>query len=351
MSALQLAPSRPLDDTPAPAHSASSRDAHHERGKARTNMAAKDSRYIVGIDLGTTHTVVAYVDTNAGIDAPISLFEIEQLVAPGEIESRPLLHSLRYHAAPSELGDDDRQLPWHPRDLEGVPDGVIGQLARDLGAKVPGRLVASAKSWLSHPVGRPHGGHPALGRARRGAEDLARRRRARATSRTSATAWDHRFPDEPLVRAVGRAHRARVVRRGRPRAHPAGRPAGRALPACACSRSRRPRSTTGSAGTMTQIDELVGQMHLALVVDVGGGTTDLTLIQVELRESGPRLTRVAVGDHLMLGGDNMDLALAHDAEGRLGAEGQARRGPLHAAHPAVPHGQGAPARATTRRSR
>ena len=61
-------------------------------------------------------------------------------------------------------------------------------------------------------------------------------------------------------------------------------------------------------------------MHLALVVDVGGGTTDLTLIQVELRESGPRLTRVAVGDHLMLGGDNMDLALAHAAESRLGAK-------------------------------
>jgi hypothetical protein len=76
------------------------------------------------------------------------------------------------------------------------------------------------------------------------------------------------------------------------------------------------------------MDELVQRMHLAMVVDVGGGTTDLTLIQVELRESGPRLTRVAVGDHLMLGGDNMDLALARDAEARIGSQKQLTTGQL-----------------------
>ncbi len=287
-------------------------------------MAAKDSRYIVGIDLGTTHTVVAYVDTNAGLDAPISLFEIEQLVAPGEIESRPLLHSLRYHAAPSELSDDDRQLPWHPRDLEGVPDGVIGQLARDLGAKVPGRLVASAKSWLSHPsVDRtaailPWGAPdevPKISPVGASASYLAHVREA----------WDHRFPDEPLsAQSVVLTVPASFDEGARTLTLRAARLAG--LSSVRLLEEPQAAFYDWLGRHDEQIEELVGQMHLALVVDVGGGTTDLTLIQVELRDSGPRLTRVAVGDHLMLGGDNMDLALAHDAEGRLGAKGKLAAG-------------------------
>ena len=105
----------------------------------------------MGIDLGTTHTVVAYVDTARGPDAPIEELAVEQLVAPGEIEARPLLHSLRYHPSAGELNREETVLPWSARSLPDVPDGVVGELARALGAKVPGRLVASAKSWLSHP--------------------------------------------------------------------------------------------------------------------------------------------------------------------------------------------------------
>ncbi|HJL17474.1 MAG TPA: Hsp70 family protein [Sandaracinaceae bacterium LLY-WYZ-13_1] len=278
-------------------------------------MASKDSRYIVGIDLGTTHTVVAYVDTTRGPDAPIEELSIEQLVAPGEIEARPLLHSLRYHYADGELSEDDRQLPWNPPALEGVPDGVVGQLALDLGAKVPGRLVPSAKSWLSHPqVDRtaailPWGAPeevPKISPVAASASYLAHVR----------SAWDHHFPDEPL--------RQQSTVLTVPASFDEGARA-LTLQAAKLAGLGRVRLLEEPQAAFydwlgrheEQIDELVSRMHLALVVDVGGGTTDLTLIQVELRESGPRLTRVAVGDHLMLGGDNMDLALAHAAEARL----------------------------------
>lgn len=276
---------------------------------------AKDSRYIVGIDLGTTHTVVAYVDTRRGPDAPITELALAQLVAPGEIEARPLLHSLRYHYAPNELSDDALLLPWHTTKLEGVPDGVVGQLARDLGAKVPGRLVPSAKSWLSHtgvdrtaailPWGAPDE-VPKVSPVGASASYLGH----------VSCAWDHRFPDEPLSEqnvvltvpaSFDEGARALTLR--------AAREAG-------LSRVRLLEEPQAAfydwlGRNEANIDELVEDVHLALVIDVGGGTTDLTLIQVEIRPSGPRLTRVAVGDHLMLGGDNMDLALAHDAEAQI----------------------------------
>src|SRR5258706_16480223 len=111
--------------------------------------------YSVGIDLGTTHTVVAYADRASGAAAEILLFEIDQLVAPGEVAARPLLPSMRYHPAPGELAPGDVALPW---DGAGGDTAVIGELARRLGPQVPGRPVASAKSRLSHGgLGRPAG--------------------------------------------------------------------------------------------------------------------------------------------------------------------------------------------------
>ncbi len=113
----------------------------------------KAPRFLVGIDLGTTHTVVAYADMSNGLDkARRRLFEIEQLVAPGEVASKPLLPSFRYHPTQGELADEDLLLPWSGAELPGELDGVVvGEWARELGSKVEGGLVASAKSWLSHP--------------------------------------------------------------------------------------------------------------------------------------------------------------------------------------------------------
>jgi molecular chaperone DnaK (HSP70) len=104
----------------------------------------KSAQYHIGIDLGTTHTVVAYAKIQQK-NAPIQIFEIEQLVAPGEVASRPLLPSVRYHPARGELSDTD--MAFSPAGEQ----AVIGQAARVLSAKTQGRFVSSAKSWLSHP--------------------------------------------------------------------------------------------------------------------------------------------------------------------------------------------------------
>ncbi|MBL8249234.1 MAG: molecular chaperone DnaK, partial [Candidatus Competibacter sp.] len=103
---------------------------------------------MVGIDLGTTHTVVACADLRAA--AEIQLFAIEQLIAPGAVAARPLLPSVRYHPAAGELAAADIQLPWVFVDPGAVAHVILGELARERGARTPGRLVASAKSWLSH---------------------------------------------------------------------------------------------------------------------------------------------------------------------------------------------------------
>ncbi len=278
-------------------------------------------RYCVGIDLGTTHTVVAYAETNGGTKkTEIRLFEIDQLVAPGEVAPRPLLPSLRYHPAVSELAASDIQLPWPQPDLDkDFPPAVLGELARELGSKVPGRLVASAKSWLSHPsVDRtasilPWGG----------AEDVIKISPLHASASYLdyvRVAWNTRFPKHPLEKqdvvltlpaSFDEAARVLTVEAARL----AGLTRVRLVeePQAACY-----DWLTYHADAL---ESALADVRLLLVCDVGGGTTDLTLIRVRHERGRPKLERIGVGDHLMLGGDNMDLAIAHVAERRLLASG------------------------------
>jgi len=278
------------------------------------------SRYLVGIDLGTTHTVVAYAD-GTDPEHAVQVFPIEQLVAPGEVAPRPLLPSLRYHLAPGELAEGDRPLPWPPDPFTGaLPDAVLGELARGLGSKVPGRLVASAKSWLSHPaVDRdaailPWGAPPAVPRV--SPVDASASYLAHVRS-----AWIHAFPGYPLEAQhvvltvpasfdeVARSLTVEAARRaGLPRVHLVEEPQAACYDWLARHRGELASTLEG--------------VRALLVCDVGGGTTDLTLIQVAWEGGSPQLLRVAVGDHLMLGGDNMDLALAHLAEARILTSGE-----------------------------
>ncbi len=262
----------------------------------------------VGIDLGTTHTVLAYAPLAGG---EIQVFPIPQTIAAGEVAPRPLLPSLRFHAAPGALAADDLLLPW-PSD----ETSILGTFARELGQQTPGRLVASAKSWLSHPsVDRTAAilpwGAP---------DDVAKVSPLDASAsylRHLRQAWDHAHPHAPLARQ-------QIVL---------------TVPA---SFDDGARELTLQAATLAGLPEvhlieepqaavydwvhshqadLAGQLagtHRLLVVDVGGGTTDLTLIDVTLDAQGlPQLSRTGVGDHLVLGGDNMDLALARWLEPRL----------------------------------
>lgn len=100
---------------------------------------------IVGIDLGTSNCAVAWVDPARGSGAEVHDFPVPQLVRPGEVAPRPLLPSFAYLPLPGEFPDGALKLPW------AEPPQIIGELARWQGARVPGRVVASAKSWLCHP--------------------------------------------------------------------------------------------------------------------------------------------------------------------------------------------------------
>ena len=275
-------------------------------------------RYRVGIDLGTTNTVVAYAPTGGD---EIRLFDIEQLVAPGQVKALPMLPSVRYHPAPGELAAGALQLPW-PQTETGEGAVVIGQLARTLGAQVPGRLVASAKSWLSHAgVDRlapilPWGGAADPGKVSPMAASASYLAHVRA-------AWNARFPAQPLEQ--------QDVVLTLPASFDDG---ARALTMAAARQAGLGKLRLLEEPQAVLYDWLfrhrqtlaadLAHTRLVLVCDVGGGTTDLSLIKVELHEGLPRLTRIAVGNHLMLGGDNMDLALAHVAEARLAATGAAR---------------------------
>ncbi|GAB4209210.1 MAG: Hsp70 family protein [Sandaracinaceae bacterium] len=287
---------------------------------------SSEPRYIVGIDLGTTHTVVSYVRIDAPSGSPEArpaIFALEQLVAPGEIDARPLMPSVRYQPADGELAADAITLPWDLADVPGSEGPyVVGELARELGAKVPGRLVVSAKSWLSHAsVDRtaailPWGAGPEV----RKVSPVV----ASATYLAHvADAWDHAHPAAPLAEqeivltipaSFDEGARALTLEAARI----AGLPRVRLL--------EEPQAAFYDwLGQREDVAQAVAGLRLALVVDVGGGTTDLTFIRVEQRESGPRLSRIAVGDHLMLGGDNMDLLLAREAEAKLGGKLPATR--------------------------
>ena len=283
-------------------------------------LSDERARYLVGIDLGTTNTAVAYVDTPRGRHSGSRMFAVPQLVAPGEVAPRRQLPSFVYLAGEHDLAPAETALPW---DAAADAAPVVGELARAQGARMAGRLIASAKSWLCHARRRSPGRHPAVGRRDGRGHAVAGRRAGARSSRTSARPGITRTRDGGRVRrAGGRAHRAGVVRRGGARADPRGGRAGPATRRSCCSRSRRPRSTPGSTHPAGARAAALGAAQRVLVFDVGGGTTDFTLIAVGA--DGEAFERIAVGDHLLLGGDNIDLALAKMVEQRLvAASGQA----------------------------
>ncbi len=288
-------------------------------------------RYVVGIDLGTSNTVVAFIEKGSD---DIHVFDVDQLVGLGEVGARPLLPSVRYHPARGELNAGDLQLPWHrakphpPHATQETQATIVGQLARTLGAQVPGRLVASAKSWLSYsevdrlapilPWGAP-GDVAKVSPVEASASYLAHVR----------AAWNARFPDAPLEQQdVVLTVPASFDEGARALTLEAARLA--QLPALRLLEEPQAAFYDWLYQHRTSLGEELLDTRLVLVCDVGGGTTDFTLIQVQMDAAGtPQLTRIGVGNHLMLGGDNMDLALARIVESRL-AQGQAANARLSA---------------------
>jgi molecular chaperone DnaK (HSP70) len=267
-------------------------------------------RFVVGIDLGTVNTALAWVDLarEGDLAAAIEPFAVPQLVAPGEVRARRLLPSCAYLPGP-ELPASALHLPWGERPV------VVGELAREQGARVPGRLVTSAKSWLANPRadrtapllpwGAPEG-VPRISPVAASALYLGHLR----------DAWDHARPDAPLAaQEVVLTVPASFDEAARELTLAAAREAG--LGAVSLVEEPQAAFQDWASRHRAALAAALGGARLVLVVDVGGGTTDLTLVAAEARDGRPALTRLAVGDHLLLGGDNVDLALARAVEGRL----------------------------------
>lgn len=267
-------------------------------------------RFIAGIDLGTVNSALAAVDlARDDPGAAVEAFAIPQLVAPGEVRERPLLPSCAYLPGP-ELPPAALRLPWGERP---VPVGV---LAREQGARVSGRLVTSAKSWLANaradrrapilPWGAPEG-VPRVSPVAASALYLAHLR----------DAWDHLHPGAPLAaQEVLVTVPASFDEAARALTLEAAREAG--LGPVTLLEEPQAAFHDWAGRHRADLVAALGGARLVLVVDVGGGTTDLTLVAAQVRDGAPSFTRVAVGDHLLLGGDNVDLALARAAEARLG---------------------------------
>lgn len=270
--------------------------------------------YSIGIDLGTTNCALAFTPL-AEEDAVPAAFPIPQVVHPGEVRAQELLPSFLYLPSDVELPAGAVALPWDPDAKE-----AVGTFARARGAGTPTRLVSSAKSWLSY-----------AGVDRRGAilpwgapEEVTRLSPLEASARYLQhlrAAWDAEHPDAPLAEqdvvltvpasfdAVARELTVEAARRAgfdeslrlleEPQA---------ALYAWLADR-----------GPAWRQEVTVGDV--VLVCDIGGGTTDFSLMAVREEDGSLHLERVAVGDHILLGGDNMDLTLAYAVRARLEREG------------------------------
>ncbi|MDP2904524.1 MAG: Hsp70 family protein [Methylovulum sp.] len=273
-------------------------------------------RFSVGIDLGTTHCVLSYAKIDATDDEFVQqVMAIPQLTAPGMIEDSYQLPSFLYQAHEAELAEGSTALPWTAK-----PEFLVGEIARNLGSKTPIRLVSSAKSWLCH-AGVDCKSPILPTEAPEDVERVSPFQASVAYLQHISDAWHYKYPNAPL------AQQDLVI------TVPASfDPAARELTveaARAVGLNQAILLEEPQAAVYSWIEKSCGDWRkqatcgdVILVIDIGGGTTDLSLIAVTQQNGNLELTRVAVGDHILLGGDNMDLALAYTVKAKLEQEGQ-----------------------------
>jgi hypothetical protein len=273
-------------------------------------------RYLIGIDLGTTNSALAVIDasTSARTAVPkIVPLPVPQVVSPGEVKDRALLPSFLYLPGEHDLPPGAVALPWDP-----ARNYAVGEFARVQGGRVPGRLVSSAKSWLCHagvdrnsallPWAAPPD-VPRISPVEASARYLlhlveawntrmAKTDADRIEKQTVVLTVPASFDDVARTLTVEAAKKAgleEVVLIEEPQA------------AFYCWLATHPPAEATALKPGSR----------CLVVDVGGGTSDFSLIEAIEQEGEIGFVRQAVGDHLLLGGDNMDLALARAIETRL----------------------------------
>lgn len=281
----------------------------------------KEGRYIVGIDLGTTNCVVAYSDMQVERApremAKIELFRVPQLTGPGAVELRDSLPSFLYVKEGHEDDSDALQLPWQEEETI----TVAGEFARERGAEVPHKLISSAKSWLCNSaVDRES---PILPwDATKDIEKLSPVQASCALLRHIKNAWNHEMAgdDDPSLCLENQSIYLTVP----------------------ASFDAVARELTVKAAKMAGLKDIVlieepqsafyawidkagddwrdqvEKGDLVLVCDIGGGTSDFSLIEVNEGADGLlNLERVAVGNHLLVGGDNLDLTLSYFLAAKL----------------------------------
>ncbi|EOU3286110.1 Hsp70 family protein [Vibrio harveyi] len=284
---------------------------HSQEASVETQQTPKFS---VGIDLGTTHCVMSFVDTHDE-DARVEAMPIPQLTAPGTVETRSQLGSFLYQPHEHEMNPQSRVLPWSSE-----PKALVGAIARNLGSKTPIRLVASAKSWLCHagvnrrdaflPAGSP--------------EEVEKVSPLRATElylEHLKDAWNHTNPNHNLA---DQDVTITVPASFDPAARDLTAEAARNVGFVHLTLLEEPQAALynwiDNSDDKWRDEVEVGD--IVLVVDIGGGTTDLSLVEVTEDDGNLTLNRIAVGEHILLGGDNMDLALAYRLKMKLAQEGK-----------------------------
>jgi molecular chaperone DnaK (HSP70) len=290
----------------------------------REAVMERPSRYLIGIDLGTTNCAVAYVDTSNGTRAPspsgIRVFEVAQLTGPGEVRLTPILPSFLYFPTENEVSSGSVNLPWEER-----PSAISGIMARDQGALVQSRQVSSAKSWLSQS----------------------------AIDRTAKVLPREAEPPEPMVSPVEASaqyllhlrnawnHAMAAEHAGNPQQLFENQEIVLTVPA---SFDEEARELTVEAARqaglqhLTLLEEPLAAFYawvaehqetlgghlqdgeLVLICDIGGGTSDFSLIRAHVQGGKVEFERTAIGEHLLLGGENLDLALARRVEQRIGTK-------------------------------
>lgn len=272
-------------------------------------------QYVLGIDLGTTNSALAYAPTSSsnGDQPEVKLFQIPQLVNPGELAELDLLASSLYIPGEQEFVEGALALPWNQR-----PAYVTGHFARVRGVENATRLVTSAKSWLSNQNADPT--QPLLPLAApEGVKKVSPLEASCQYLLHMCSSWDSshadaKFQDQSVLITVPASFDA----------------AARDLTQRAAKLAGYPEVTIieePQAAFYAWIErnlnwrEQVKPGDLILVVDIGGGTTDFSLIAVTEQSGELQLERVAVGEHLLLGGDNMDLAVARYAEQQFAEKG------------------------------
>src|SRR6266567_4841983 len=282
------------------------------------------SRYLIGIDLGTTNSAVAFVDTREIANEPdssgIRIFEVAQLTSSGEVSAVPLLPSILYFPTEDEISSGTVSLPW-----EEHPSSIVGMMARDQGTLVPGRQVSSAKSWLCQSAidrtanvlpREAEPPEPMVSPVEASARYLMHLRNAwnHAMTAEGATNPQQLFENQEIVLTVP----ASFDEEARELTVEAAREAGLQN----LTLLEEPLAAF-YAWVAEHHETLGGHLQdgeLVLICDIGGGTSDFSLVRAHVQGGKVEFERTAIGEHLLLGGENLDLALARRVEQKIGTK-------------------------------